>query len=209
LLIVGIICAYLIGAIPFAYIFTRLTKHRDIRQEGSRNVGATNVIRVAGKKIAFLVLILDILKGVIVVSLLATFFLKVTAINQLNLRLIFASAAIIGHIWSVFLNFKGGKGVATTLGVCFGLSFYIAEFRFLILIAIISWFLLFIITRYVSVGSMSAVLSLPLTAALKGFDFEIVLFCIFIAVLVIFKHQENIKGLITKRETKLYFSKSH
>ncbi len=209
MLIVGIICAYLIGAIPFAYIFTRLTKHLDIRQEGSKNVGATNVIRVAGKKIALLVLILDILKGIIVVSLLATFFLKVTAISQLNLRLVFATAAIIGHIWSVFLNFKGGKGVATTLGVCFGLSFYIVEFRFLILVAIAIWFLLFIITRYVSVGSMSAALSLPLTAAFKGFDFKIVLFCIFIAALVILKHHKNINGLITKRETKLYFRKSH
>ncbi len=209
MLIIGTICAYLIGAIPFAYIFTRLTKHRDIRQEGSRNVGATNVIRVAGKRIALLVLTLDILKGVIAVSLLATFFLKVTAINQLNLRLVFATAVVIGHVWPISLNFKGGKGFATTLGVCFGLSFYMVEFRFLILVAITIWFLLFIITRYVSVGSMSAALSLPLTAALKGFDFEIVLFCIFIAVLVIFKHHENIKGLITKRETKLYFSKFH
>lgn len=207
MLVIGVVCAYLIGAIPFAYIFTKLTKHLDIRQEGSRNVGATNVLRVAGRKIALLVLILDILKGVIVVSFLATFFLSLTVVGQINIRLLFAAAVVIGHIWPIFLDFKGGKGVATTLGVCFGLSFYVIEFRFLILVAIMTWVLLFAITRYVSVGSMSSALSLPLAAALKGFDFKIVLFCVLMAGLIIFKHHENIKGLMTKRETKLFFRK--
>ena len=199
------ICAYFIGTIPFAYIFTRLTKHLDIRQEGSKNVGATNVLRVAGKKTALLVLILDILKGVVAVGLLASFFLKFTIVNQVNVRLLFAGCTVIGHIWPIFLNFKGGKGVATTFGVCLGLSFYLAEFRLLILIAIATWLLLFMITGYVSVGSILSALSLPIVAALKGFDLKFVLVCLLLAALIIFKHHENIKRLITKRETKLYF----
>jgi glycerol-3-phosphate acyltransferase PlsY len=205
LLIIGVVCAYLIGAVPFAYIFTKWTRHRDIREEGSKNVGATNVLRIAGKKTAILVLILDILKGVIVVSLLASFFAKFTLVSQINIRLIFAASAVVGHIWPIYLKFNGGKGVATTLGSCLGLSFYMTEFRFLILIAITSWFFLFFITRYVSIGSMVSALSLPITAALKAFDLRIVILCLILATLVIFKHHENIKRLITKRETRLYF----
>ena len=208
MLIVGVICAYLTGAIPFAYIFTKLTKGQDIREEGSKNVGATNVLRVAGKKIALLVLALDMLKGVVAAGFLSSFFSKFTIISHINIRLLFATMAVVGHIWPVFLNFKGGKGVATTLGVCLGLGFYLPEFRFLILTTIFTWFLLFIITRYVSVGSMAAALSLPLIAAFVGFDFKIVLVCVTLAGLVIFKHHENIRRLITKRETKLYFGRS-
>ncbi|MFH1856571.1 MAG: glycerol-3-phosphate 1-O-acyltransferase PlsY [Candidatus Omnitrophota bacterium] len=207
MIIIGFICAYLMGAIPFAYIFTKLTKHVDIRTQGSGNVGATNVMRVAGGKMALLVLILDILKGILAASFLAFIFAPYTQMTLTNVMLLFAAGAVIGHIWTIFLKFKGGKGVATSLGACIGLSFYLADFRFLILIALVSWILFFILTKYVSVGSIVAALSLPVTAVLKSLNLNIVLFCVFIGTLIILKHHENINRIFTKKETKIYLFK--
>lgn len=208
LFILGIFCSYLLGAVPFAYIFTRLTAHLDIRKEGSGNAGSTNVLRVAGGKAAFCVLALDILKGTAAVSFLANFFLRFILIDENMVRLFFAGSAVIGHIWPVFLNFRGGKGVAVSLGVCLGLSFYLPEFQLLALTALIVWFLVFMLTRYVSAGSILSAVSLSIVPALLGFEMKIIFFCLLLSVLIIFKHHENIKRLLTKRETKIFFRRT-
>lgn len=206
-IIIGTVFAYLTGAIPFAYIFTKATTHKDIRKEGSGNVGATNVLRVAGSKIALLVLVLDILKGAFAVTLLASFISQYTSINETDARFLFSAAVVSGHIWPVFLKFKGGKGVATTLGVCIGLAFYLPEFIFLLLISLAAWIVFFLLTKYVSVGSILAALSLPVGASARNFDFKIVLLCAFLGGVVSLKHHANIRKLVLGTETKIYLRK--
>lgn len=208
MIIIGMLCAYLIGAIPFAYIFTELATHKDIRKEGSGNVGATNVLRVAGGKIALLVLVLDILKGVFVVTFLASFLSQFASINETDARFLLAATVVSGHIWPVFLRFKGGKGVATALGVCIGLAFYIYEFIFLLLACLSTWIFFFLLTKYVSVASILAALSLPIIASARNFDFKIVLLCVFLGGLVSLKHHHNIRKLVLGTETKIYLRQS-
>lgn len=209
MIIIGMLCAYLVGAIPFAYIFAAAATHKDIRKEGSGNVGATNVLRVAGGKIALLVLVLDVLKGVFAVTFLASFLSQFPSISETDARFLFAATVVSGHIWPVFLRFKGGKGVATTLGVCIGLAFYIHEFIFLLLTSISTWIFFFLLTKYVSVASILAALSLPIAASTRNSDFKIVLLCVFLSTLVSLKHHRNIRKLVLGTETKIYLRRFH
>src|SRR3989338_5104487 len=118
LLAISLVLSYLIGSIPTSYIFAKALKGIDIRQFGSGNVGATNTYRVVGKLPGLLVLIIDILKGLICVALVAKLFLRLgVTIEPTTYGMILGFMAIVGHIWSVFLGFKGGKGVATSAGV--------------------------------------------------------------------------------------------
>ena len=146
----GMIISYLIGSIPTAYLFGKITKNIDIRQHGSGNVGATNVFRVFGKGPGILVLVLDILKGVIAVALVP----DILGMTENFPRIFMSLAVVCGHNWTCFLQFKGGKGIATSLGVLIGLTIRIAVIRPVLLLTVLTWVISFLISGFVSLSSI-------------------------------------------------------
>jgi glycerol-3-phosphate acyltransferase PlsY len=202
MVILGVLLAYLIGSIPTAYIFGKMLKNIDIRHHGSGNVGATNVFRTLGKGPGILVLLLDILKGVVVVALLP----DVLGLTDILYRIIFAFMVVCGHNWTIFLKFKGGKGIATSFGVLIGLTIKIALIRPVLVGTILIWLSCFLITRIVSVSSILASTCLPLIMVLTGQDIEIVclgaVFCIF----VVLRHKSNIRRLFAGQEPRVPLS---
>ncbi len=189
------ILAYLLGSIPNGYIFGMRFAGKDIRNFGSGNVGATNVARVAGYKVGLLVAILDIAKGYVAV-LIAQYFL----LPEYSMVFVFAAVllAIIGHNWSVFLSFKGGKGVATSVGIILRL------FPYSLLILVIVWIVMILLTKMVSVGSILGAISLPISVAfLYSTDSSYIIFSTIITLLVIFSHRSNIKRIIKGNENKM------
>ena len=192
-----IVIFYLIGSMPFALIFTKLFGFGDIRNIGSGNVGATNVLRTGNKVLAFSVLCLDIFKGFLPFLVLQIFF---EDINLLN-KIIICHFAILGHIYPVWLKFKGGKGVATYIGFLFGLNLYIA-FLFLIV-----WLLTAVISKYSSLGSLISILVAPAYFLFVNFNFYILIFFVYLSLIIYLKHAENIKRLLNKTESKIKLSK--
>lgn len=185
------VVSYLIGDISFAYILGKILTKKDVRDYGSGNAGATNAIRAFGKKVGALVFIGDVLKGVVAVIL---------GKNAAGLTGAYLAGAfaIIGHNWPVFLNFKGGKGVATTVGV---MLFVNAQ---LTLICVCIGALIMLFTKTVSIGSILGMAFAPIGAILfvHPFNKELLLFCIFIAGMSVFRHKENIKRLMNGTENK-------
>ena len=200
MLITGIIISYLLGSIPTAYLLGRISKRIDIRQYGSGNVGATNALRVLGSTYGILVLIIDILKGFIVVTILANYFITLSDYPAINLRIIFAITCVCGHNWSLFLKFKGGKGVATTFGVLAGLGIAIFDLRMILLLVIAVWLVVFLIFRIVSISSISSAISLPLFMLLFQQSKELLIFSIILAIFIIQRHKNNIAGLLKGNE---------
>ena len=184
---------YFIGAIPFGFLIGKC-KGVDIRKEGSCNVGATNVFRVIGKKWGIFCFILDFLKGFLSLYLI-NFFTDSSYIHTLTLLFV-----VLGHMYSVFLKFKGGKGVATCMG---GLS---CLFPFSLLGIIFIWLIVFYSFHYVSLASILAGFFLPVLGSLecyikgKGFYDVSVLILILVSFIIIIKHKANIKRLINKEE---------
>ena len=195
----GILFSYLLGSIPTAYIFGKLSKGIDIREHGSGNIGATNVFRVLGKGPGTIVLALDIFKGVLAVTLIAYVFGLTKVWNLIAL----AIAAVSGHNWTVFLQFKGGKGIATSLGVLIGMSIQIKGFGLVALLVLLVWILSVLITRYISLSSIVAAASLPVLMVLSGQSFELVCFGILICVFVVLRHRPNIKRLLSGQEPRV------
>lgn len=189
-----LIISYFLGAIPFAYIMTRLITGKDIRSYGSGNVGATNAARILGFKYGLLVAILDVLKGILAV-IIARALLPVGSPEYL--LLISALVVIIGHNWTIFLKFSGGKGVATTFGVLFSL-FPIAFFVFLA-----TWIALVFITRYVSLASILSAIVVPIIVYITTKNIYDVLFTLTFSLLIIFRHKANIKRLLQGNENKI------
>ncbi|OEG71912.1 hypothetical protein ATZ36_11930 [Candidatus Endomicrobiellum trichonymphae] len=189
--ILYIVLTYLCGSIPFAYIVAKANGTVDIRAVGSGNSGATNVFREIGKCAGVITLIADILKGFIPVYFAA--FID----NYSSYSVAVAVAAMAGHMFTIFLKFKGGKGVATGLGVFFALM----PLPSLIALAIFG--LVFVFSRYVSLGSICAVISLPLTSYFLGYGTEPVIFTFVTTLLIIYRHKTNIKRLIERSENKL------
>lgn len=183
---------YLLGSIPFGYIAGKLFKKIDIRELGSGNIGATNVFRILGPSLASLVLISDIGKGIFSIYLAQYF-----NIDNLLILTIAGLAVICGHDWSLFLGFKGGKGIATTFGVIFALNPIIS------ILAIVVWVVVMIITRYASLSSILAVISIMIFTILFKQPYEYIIFSAIIIVLSIFKHKENIKRLRSGNERKI------
>ncbi len=201
-IIIAVICSYLLGCIPTSFIFGKLLKKIDIRQFGSHNVGATNAIRVLGVKIGIITLLIDIAKGFFAIQIG-----KMIIQNPNNLMIIsLGFAAILGHIFTVFLNFKGGKGVATSAGVLIALApipFLIALLTFVIIV----W-----ITKYVSLGSILAGLVLLIVEIIINIrnsflDLEFLIFFFVIVMFIIIRHKKNIKKLIAGTENKISFKK--
>ncbi len=209
LLITGIIASYLIGAIPTAYIFGRLLKGIDIRKFGSGNVGATNALRVLGKKAGIIVLLIDVFKGFAAVFFFGDFF--VPGINFLpseTLYIIFGLSSVLGHVWTIFLGFKGGKGMATILGVLIALSVKIAGLNVILGLSVLVWLVVFILLRIVSVASIASALVLPVLVIVFKQSNTVVLLSFILSSLVLIRHKANIKRIFEGKEQRIAFKKS-
>lgn len=194
-LIIVLLFSYLLGSIPNGYIFGKQFAGKDIRNYGSGNVGATNVARVAGYKVGLLVAILDITKGFLSVYIAKSFLLP-----EYSMTFVFTAAilAIIGHNWSMFLSFQGGKGVATSVGVILSL------FPLSFIVLFIVWITMIILTKMVSVGSILGAISLPISILfIYSSESSYIIFGIIIALLVIFSHRSNIKRILKGNENKM------
>ena len=195
--IIIIIIFYLIGSLPFALILTKLLGFGDIRKIGSGNIGATNVLRTGNTFLAFIVLFLDIAKGFIPFFILDFYFGGMDLLT----KLFFCHFAVLGHIFPIWLKFKGGKGVATFIGFLIGANLLIG------CLFLITWIIVALITKYSSLSSIIATLIVPLFFVFINSNYYIVIFFIYLALIIIFKHQENIKRLLNKTENKIKLSK--
>ena len=199
--VISLVAAYLIGSIPFSYIFGKM-RGIDLRQHGSGNVGATNALRVLGTKVGVITLLLDMGKGVLAVEL-ARILLSSGAEWQL---VIVAIAAISGHIFTIFLGFKGGKGVATSAGV------FLDLFPLPCLLALLLFVLIVSITRYVSLGSISAAgflfIYMLITSIRENFaNYPSLAVVSLVAGFIIVRHKVNIQKLLQGTENKISFKK--
>ena len=185
-LTIGIV-SYLMGSIPFGFILTKFFLKKDIREIGSGNIGATNALRTGNKLIGYSTLLLDVLKAVIPIL-----YVK---INFPELIYISALCAFLGHVFPIWLKFKGGKGVATYVGILFSLNIILG------LVFGICWLIIFFITKYSSLASLVGSLSIPLYVLILDRT-ENVLFFGIMFILIFFTHRENIKRLKNKEETK-------
>lgn len=207
-IIIGIIASYLIGSIPTAYIFGRLIKGIDIRKHGSGNVGATNALRVLGKGAGITVLILDILKGFVTVIFLGNFISgNIAFISEEEVRLILGISCICGHNWSIFLNFQGGKGIATTLGVLLGLAFKIGALKIILGLLVLIWFAVFLVLGIVSIASVFTAIALPVLVILFGQTYVLISASLLLCIFVIIRHKSNLKRFFKRQEPRLNFKK--
>ena len=186
-----LIISYLIGSIPFGFLLTKIFLKKDIREIGSGNIGATNALRTGNKLIGYSTLILDISKAVILLLIIKFNFSEYLFISSI--------AIFLGHVFPIWLKFKGGKGVATYVGILFCINFYLA------VIFIIVWFVVFIISKYSSLASMIASLFVPLSSYFLLNDINYY-FYIILFLLILITHIENIKRLKnnTESKTKIY-----
>jgi len=207
-IIPGIILSYIIGSIPTAYIFGRALKGIDIRKHGSGNIGATNAMRVLGKRAGITVLLLDALKGFFPVFFIGGFLMHRQAAVSADLLFMFLGlAAICGHNWTVFLNFKGGKGVATTLGVMVALSFKIAGLGAVLLCLIAVWFIVFLFIRIVSIASVITAVALPVLLHLFKQPLSVVSMGVILAFFAVIRHRSNIRRFLKGEEPRLNLRK--
>jgi glycerol-3-phosphate acyltransferase PlsY len=186
IIIIGII-SYLIGSIPFGLILTKIFLNKDIREIGSGNIGATNVLRTGNKTIGYATLFFDIFKAVTPVLYVKFFFPELIYIASL--------CVFLGHVFPIWLKFKGGKGVAAYVGILFTINIY---FGF---IFIFTWLIIFALTKYSSLSSLVASFSIPIYLAVLT-HFEQVFFFTIMFVLIFFTHRENIKRLRNNEESK-------
>ena len=197
------IIAYALGSISFSVIFSRKFAGFDVREKGSKNAGTTNVLRTVGKKVAAITLLCDILKGVIAVliSMLVGYIWK--ELDTQFLKYLAGFMAILGHTFPIFFEFRGGKGVATSLGVLLTIAPKIG------LICLIFAVILMAITKMVSVGSILAAILFPILNIFIGKDnnFGTITISILIALLVIFNHRKNIQRIKDGNENKISFKK--
>jgi glycerol-3-phosphate acyltransferase PlsY len=185
-LIVGIV-SYLMGSIPFGLILTKIFLNKDIREIGSGNIGATNALRTGNKLIGYSTLILDIAKAIIPVI-----FVK---INYPDLIYIASLCAFLGHVFPIWLKFKGGKGVATYVGILFSINLLLG------IIFVASWGIIFLMFRYSSLSSIIGSISIPIYILITDQTSNAIFFGIMF-VLIFFTHRENIKRLKNKEESK-------
>ena len=207
--IILIIGSYLLGSIPFALVIAK-AHGKDLRSIGSGNIGATNLSRALGRKWAYFCFVLDVLKGLLPMLAIIRLVSSPPGIAELFLWLAVGCAAILGHIFPIYIKFKGGKGVATSLGVALGLWPYYticASFAFVV------WTAVVLLSRYVSLASIAASVAFPVALILAialtpGWNFAdlwpLLTAAIAIPLMVILRHRENIKRLIAGTETKIF-----
>ena len=175
------------GSIPFGFILTKIFLKKDIRDIGSGNIGATNALRTGNKLIGYTTLILDISKAIIPVIY--------TKINFPELIFVASLCAFLGHVFPIWLKFKGGKGVAPYVGILFSINIFFGT------IFITSWIVIFVLTKYSSLSSIIGAISIPAYLLLTGQNNNVIFFIIMF-VLIFFTHRENIKRLKNKEESK-------
>ena len=186
-LILIISCSYLMGSIPFGYLLTKIFLKKDIRDIGSGNIGATNALRTGNKSIGYGTLSLDVLKAVLPVIFIKFNYPEYIYVSSLSV--------FIGHVFPLWLKFKGGKGVATYVGILFCINILFG------LLFISTWLILYFIFKYSSLSSLLATLSIPayILFFLSGHN---IIFFLIIFVLIFYTHKENVKRLINKEESK-------
>ncbi len=187
-LLLALAAGYLLGSIPFGLLLTRLAGHGELRKLGSGNIGATNVLRSGSKLLALLTLLLDIGKGAAAVAIGLEF--------GFPAALIAGASAVLGHLFPIWLGFRGGKGVATMLGVFLVLAAPVG------LIAIAVWLLVAALSRYSSLAALIAVGTAPLSAFFFG-DTALTAFTILVAGIVLLRHHENVRRLVRGEEPKI------
>lgn len=208
LTIVALLASYLLGSIPTAYLFGRALKGIDIRKVGSGNVGATNALRVLGKGAGITVLVIDILKGLIAVTFLADLCVNKPILWQAqNLRIFMGLCCICGHNWTVFLQFKGGKGIATSFGVLLGLSMKVPGLNIVVGLVIVTWMVVFFSTRMVSLASIIGAIALPVLCFFFKQPILITLASLLLCIFVIIRHKANLTRIFQGKEPCLYFKK--
>ena len=185
-LVIGI-ASYLMGSIPFGLILTKLFLNKDIRKIGSGNIGATNALRTGNKLIGYSTLILDIAKAIIPVI-----YVK---FNYPDLIYIASLCAFLGHVFPIWLKFKGGKGVATYVGILFSINIILG------FIFVASWVLIFLLSKYSSLSSIIGSISVPIYILITGQINDAIFFAIMF-ILIFFTHRENVKRLKNKEESK-------
>ena len=204
------IIAYLIGSINFSVIISKRMAGFDVREKGSGNAGTTNMLRSIGVKAAVITLLCDILKGVVVILIAILIGNIVDGLDDALLVQLAGIFVIIGHTFPIFFGFKGGKGIATSLGVLLMINWQIG------LICLVFALILMAITRMVSVGSIAAAILFPVLVVFIGQNYIVpvnnwsyLIFSIIIAILVLFNHRENLKRIFTGKENKISFKKSN
>ena len=204
------IIAHLIGSINFSVIISKRMAGFDVREKGSGNAGTTNMLRSIGVKAAVITLLCDILKGVVVILIAILIGNIVDGLDDALLVQLAGIFVIIGHTFPIFFGFKGGKGIATSLGVLLMINWQIG------LICLVFALILMAITRMVSVGSIAAAILFPVLVVFIGQNYIVpvnnwsyLIFSIIIAILVLFNHRENLKRIFTGKENKISFKKSN
>ena len=186
-ILIIVIISYLMGSIPFGLILTKIFLKKDIREIGSGNIGATNALRTGNKAIGYSTLILDVLKAVIPVLYVKFYFTEFLFISSLSI--------FLGHVFPIWLKFKGGKGVATYIGILFSINIYLG------LIFITSWLITYIFSKFSSLSSLVASFLIPAYLLFLA-ELNQAIFFTIMFVLIFYTHRENIKRLINKEETK-------
>ena len=183
--------SYLLGSIPFGFLLTKIFLKKDIRKIGSGNIGATNALRTGNKIIGYSTLILDILKAIIPILVVKVYFAEFIFISSLSV--------FLGHVFPIWLKFNGGKGVATYVGILFCINYILG------LLFIISWAIVFLVSKYSSLSSLLASLLIPVYHYFL-IDSENYYFFIIMFILIFYTHKENIKRLKnnTESKTKIY-----
>lgn len=208
-IILGLIACYLIGSIPTAVLYGRLLHGVDVRNYGSGNAGATNTLRTLGKTAGMVVMILDVLKGWCATNS-ALILLSMGAIAEQHLmiyKIVFGMVAVVGHIFPVFAKFKGGKGIACLLGMILAINLEVAS------ICIGVFVIVFLLSKYVSLGSMLATLAFPVVILLfprfNDGGPMVIIFAFAIFTIVVLTHQKNIIRLLNGEESKVRLGKKH
>ena len=203
-IVIGII-AYLIGSISFSVIISKKMAGFDVREKGSKNAGSTNVLRTVGKKAAVITLLCDVLKGVVAVLIAYIVGKFVDNVDRAILVQVAALCVVIGHTFPIFFKFKGGKGVATSLGIVLLLNWQIG------LICLVFALVLMILTCMVSLGSISAAILFPVLTIFITENYLVegnyIIFGILLAAFVVYNHRANVKRILTGTENKLNFNK--
>ena len=215
-LLVIVLLSYLVGSIPTGILMTKAVRGIDIREHGSGNMGGTNVMRILGWKFGLAVILLDALKGVLAVVLISRLYLgsfpfpNQTPFDDFTLvQIIAGMTAVMGHIWTIFAEFKGGKGIATGMGIVLALA------HVDILVAIGIFIIIVAVSRYVSLGSIIATVSIPVIMIIRENIFHVQItgyntllpFLIGLSFLIVFTHRKNIQRLIAGKENKISFKK--
>tara|TARA_B100000700_G_scaffold304013_1_gene376187 strand:- start:351 stop:929 length:579 start_codon:yes stop_codon:yes gene_type:complete len=182
-----IFISYFLGSIPFGFLLTKIFLKKDIRNIGSGNIGATNALRTGNKSIGYATLILDILKAIIPIIFIKLYFIEYLYIASL--------CVFLGHVFPIWLKFKGGKGVATYIGILCCINIYLG-----ISFGIV-WLLIFLIFKYSSLSSLLATLSIPIINFFI-LNEDVIYFFIIMFVLIFYTHRENIKRLLNRSESK-------